>query len=320
MYSIGIDLGGTNIAVGLCDENLTIIDREKTKTMPERSPELIIADMAALVKALIERNNIPLDEIRQIGIATPGNVNRSRGIIEDAYNLPFKDFPIVEEFKKHLNVERVNVENDANAAALGETLAGSAKGVKNAIMVTLGTGVGGGIILDGKIFSGSVNTAGGELGHMVIVAGGRQCTCGRRGCFEAYASATGLIAATKEKMNELSIKGIPSLLFEEAEIAGKVTARTAFEAAKRGDEYGKKLVEDYIFYLSVGITNIINIFQPEIISIGGGVSGEGDYLLKPLWSIVEKEQYTRRNANKTKLVTATLGNNAGIVGAAGLEF
>ena len=319
MYTIGVDLGGTNIAIGLCDENLNMIDKGSVPTLADRDGELIIRDMANLAAEIIKRNNLTVSDIASVGIATPGAANSKTGVVEYANNLPFLNFPIAEIFKKYLPVEKVLIANDANAAALGEALAGAAKGTKNSVMITLGTGVGGGVIIDGKIFDGGINCAGAELGHIVIVAGGRQCSCGRRGCWEAYSSATGLSRMTKEKMNELKLKGIPSLLFDEAEKDGKVSARTAFNAMKRGDKYGAMVVDEYIKYLAEGITNIINIFQPEILTIGGGVCNEKEYLTKPLLEIVESEQYTRNNMNKTKVVTAVLGNDAGIIGAAGLR-
>ena len=319
MYTIGVDLGGTNIAIGLCDENLNMIDKGSVPTLADRDGELIIRDMANLAAEIIKRNNLTVSDIASVGIATPGAANSKTGVVEYANNLPFLNFPIAEIFKKYLPVEKVLIANDANAAALGEALAGAAKGTKNSVMITLGTGVGGGVIIDGKIFDGGINCAGAELGHIVIVAGGRQCSCGRRGCWEAYSSATGLSRMTKEKMNELKLKGIPSLLFDEAEKDGKVSARTAFNAMKRGDKHGAMVVDEYIKYLAEGITNIINIFQPEILTIGGGVCNEKEYLTKPLLEIVESEQYTRNNMNKTKVVTAVLGNDAGIIGAAGLR-
>ena len=319
MYTIGVDLGGTNIAIGLCDENLNMIDKGSVPTLADREGELIIRDMANLAAEIIKRNNLTVSDIASVGIATPGAANSKTGVVEYANNLPFLNFPIAEIFKKYLPVEKVLIANDANAAALGEALAGAAKGTKNSVMITLGTGVGGGVIIDGKIFDGGINCAGAELGHIVIVAGGRQCSCGRRGCWEAYSSATGLSNMTKEKMNELKLKGISSLLFEEADKDGKVSARTAFNAMKRGDKYGAMIVDEYIKYLAEGITNIINIFQPEVLSIGGGVCNEKEYLTKPLIEIVEREQYTRTNAHKAKIVTAVLGNDAGIIGAAGLR-
>ena len=319
MYTIGVDLGGTNIAIGLCDENLNMIDKGSVPTHADRDGELIVRDMANLAAEIIKRNGLTVNDIASVGIATPGAANSKTGVVEYANNLPFLNFPIAEIFKKYLPVEKVLIANDANAAALGEALAGAAKGTKNSVMITLGTGVGGGVIIDGKIFDGGINCAGAELGHIVIVAGGRQCSCGRRGCWEAYSSATGLSRMTKEKMNELKLKGIPSLLFDEADKDGKVSARTAFNAMKRGDKHGAMVVDEYIKYLAEGITNIINIFQPEILTIGGGVCNEKEYLTGPLLEIVESEQYTRNNMNKTKVVTAVLGNDAGIIGAAGLR-
>ena len=318
MYTIGIDLGGTNIAIGLCNDELRIIDKDSVPTLANRPGEEIVADMAALTKKIIERNGLSVEDIEYVGIATPGTANSKSGVVEYANNLPFKNFPIAELFTKHLAVKKVIIDNDANAAALGEALAGAARNTQSSVMITLGTGVGGGIVLDGKIFSGGLNCSGAEIGHTVISVGGRQCSCGRRGCFEAYSSATALTSFTKEKMNELELLGVDSLLFEEAEKEGKVSARTAFNAAKRGDVYGQRLVDDYITYLAAGITNVINVFQPEVVSIGGGVSGEGENLLAPLRKIVDLEQYTRDNPVKTKVVKATLGNDAGIVGAAGL--
>ncbi len=318
MYTIGVDLGGTNIAVGLCDENLNIVEKASVPTNAEREGELIVKDMALLAKKLIEKNGLTLDDIEYAGIATPGSANVETGIVEYANNLHFLNFPIADLFKKYLPVKKVLIANDANAAALAEALVGAAKGTKSSVMITLGTGVGGGVILGGKIFAGGLNCAGTELGHTVIVAGGRQCSCGRRGCWEAYSSATGLTNATKDKMVELEKKGIPSLLFDETEKEGKTSARTAFNAMRGGDKYGKMLVDEYIAYLAEGITNMINIFQPEVLSIGGGVCNEKEYLTKPLIEIVERDQYTRTNPNKTKIVIAKLGNDAGIIGAAGL--
>ena len=318
MYILGIDLGGTNIAIGLCDENLNMIDKGSVPTLADRNGEFIIKDMAALAKKLIDRNNLTLKDIEYVGIAAPGSIDPDKGIVEYSNNLPFENFPIAELFKKYLPVEKVIIANDANAAALGEALNGAAKGTTHSVMITLGTGVGGGVIIDGKIFAGGVNFAGAELGHTVIQFEGRQCSCGRRGCWEAYSSATALTAMTREKMEELKLKGIPSALFEEAQREGKVSARTAFNAMRRGDKYGQQLVDNYIAYLGVGITNMINIFQPEILCIGGGVCNEKEYLTKPLIELIDRCQYTRNAAKRTKIVIATLGNDAGIIGAAGL--
>ena len=319
MYYIGVDLGGTNIAIGIVDKDLHIIEKGSVPTNPNRDPELIIKDMAALAARLLEKQGIPLSEVAYAGIASPGIANGETGIIELANNLPFRMFPIAEIFKKYLPVKNVYVENDANAAALAEAMAGVAKGTKHSVMITLGTGVGGGIIINGKVYAG-FNAAGAELGHIVIEHNGRQCSCGRRGCWEAYSSATGLTNMTKEKITECRLKEIPTMMIDEADRDGKVTARTAFNAMKAGDEVAKEVVDEYISYLATGLANIINIFQPEVLSIGGGVCGEGDYLLKPLLKIIDREQYTRFASPDRKPVVkiAKLGNDAGILGAASI--
>ena len=314
MYTIGIDLGGTNIAVGLCDEELRMVDKESVKTHAERPASEIVKDMADVSRLLIERNGLSLSDIDYIGVLVPGTVNKEEGSVDLTPNLPFSGLALSEEFKKHLPIERILLENDANAAALAEALVGAGKGAKSLIMITIGTGVGGGIILDGKIFTGGINSHGAEVGHTVIVANGRRCGCGRRGCWEAYASASALKALTKETISDLEKLGVKTTMADWP----KISARTAFSCAREGDAEAQKLVSIYIYYLSVGITNLINIFQPEIVLIGGGVSGEGDNLILPLTEIINREQYTRNHAVKTRIMTAKLGNDAGIIGAAAL--
>ncbi|MBO5789298.1 MAG: ROK family protein [Clostridia bacterium] len=318
MYYIGVDLGGTNIAIGLVNEDLKIVDKGSVPTKADRDAELIIKDMAELTAHILQRNQLTVDDVAYVGIASPGIANSDDGVIEYANNLPFLHFPVVKVFQKYLPIKTIYVENDANAAAVGEAIAGSAKGAKNSLMITLGTGVGGGILINGKVYSG-FNHAGAELGHMIIVKDGKLCSCGRRGCFEAYCSATALIKQTEEKITECKIKSIPTLLNDEvAANNGRVSARTAFNAQKRGDPVAIELVNQYISYLACGITNLINIFQPSILSIGGGVSGEKNNLLNPLISLISREQYSRdlEHHLQTKIVIATLGNDAGIIGAA----
>ena len=318
MYTVGIDLGGTNIAAGICDENLNIIVKGSVPTLASRVPELIVMDMAALADSLCNQAHISHSEISYVGIAAPGSVNPDTGYVEYSNNIQMSNFPICEVFKKYSPIDRVYIANDANAAALGEALAGAAKGADVSVMITLGTGVGGGVIIGGKIFAGGVNFSGTELGHTVIVSGGRQCTCGRRGCWEAYSSATALSKMTKEKMTELELKGIKSLMHGMQRPDGSVSARVAFSAMKEGDTFAKEVCDEYIRYLAEGITNMVNIFQPHVLCIGGGVCNEKEYLTVPLTEIVERDQYTRTGKNKTKIVTATLGNDAGIIGAASL--
>ena len=318
MHTIGVDLGGTNIAVGLCNADLQIIDKDSVPTLPARGGDAVVIDMAKLVSDIIARNNLTIDDIDYVGIASPGTINDREGIVKLAFNLGYENYPLAKKFKQYLPVKQVYLGNDANVAALAEALVGAAKGTKTSVMVTLGTGVGGGIIFDNKIFAGGLNTYGAEIGHMVIKQGGRLCSCGRRGCFEAYSSATALTEITKEKMRELEAKGIASKLFDYAKEEGKVSARTAFSAMKANDKYGKEIVDEYIEYLGGAIASIINILQPEIVTIGGGVCNEKENLTVPLNEVVDREQFTRFNDVKTKVVTATLKNDAGIIGAAAL--
>ena len=311
MYRIGVDLGGTNIAVGLVDEQLNLVLKKSVPTGAHRPAEEIVADIAMLCRALCEDKGISLGEIACVGIATPGIANHDTGVVEYSCNLPFRKFPIAELLKKELGVSTVKIENDANAAAWGEAVAGAAKGTKNSVMITLGTGVGGGIIIDNKVFSG-FNYAGGELGHIVIQVDGAPCGCGRKGCWEAYSSATALIRMTKEKIEECRASGRATIMADQP----KVTGRTACDAMRAGDEAAKEVYDTYVKYLASGLATIINIFQPEVISLGGGVSGEGQSLIDALLPIVRKEQYGGGVVPMTELRIATLGNDAGIIGAA----
>lgn len=315
MYYLGIDLGGTNIAVGLVNENLEIVLKDSVKTLTSRPTNEIIDDMAALCKSLVERAGITFDEVEYLGVAAPGSIDPVNGIVRYSNNVKMLDYPLANELKNRLPIKKVYLENDANAAALGEAKAGAGKGYSNLVMITLGTGVGGGIVIDGKLYSG-FNHCGAELGHTVIEVDGRLCSCGRKGCFEAYSSATGLVNMTKEKMAEDK----SSLMWKLADNSlENVNGRTAFDAAKKGDESGLAVVNMYIKYLGCGLTNLVNIFQPEVLCIGGGVCGEGDYLLKPVAEIVRKNQYGAENqTNFSQIKIAELGNNAGIIGAAAL--
>ena len=316
MYRIGIDLGGTNIAAGLVNEQFEIVLKESTPTKAAtRTAEEIVDAIADLCRHLVERAGISLADVDAIGIASPGIADSKKGVVEYSCNLPFRAFPVAEMLKQRTGVGEVHVENDANAAAWGEAVAGAARGTNSSVMITLGTGVGGGVIIDKKVVSG-FNFAGGELGHMVIEKNGVPCSCGRRGCWEVYSSATGLIRMTKEKLEECEKAGRATLMSEMVAAKGKVSGRTAFDAMRAGDEAGREVVDMYTSYLAAGITNIINIFQPEVLSIGGGVSGERDYLLRPILPVVEKEQYGSGCVASTKIRIAELGNDAGIIGAA----
>lgn len=310
-YYVGIDLGGTNIVAGVVDEQYNILAKASTKTNCPRPDREIARDMAKMAIQAVENAKLTMDQIEWIGIGTPGIANSRNGIIEYSNNLGFVNTPMVKYIQEDID-KPVFVENDANAAAYGEFVAGAAKGANNAVCITLGTGVGGGIIIDGKIYAGS-NFAGAEIGHTVISVDGPQCTCGRKGCFEVFSSATGLIRMTKESMAKNPDSSMHKLV---AERSGKVSARIAFDAMRMGDAAAKAVVDDYIKYLAAGITNTINTFQPDILCIGGGVCNEGDALLLPVKELVAKEVYTRNSKQNAQIVIAKLGNDAGIIGAA----
>ena len=312
-YRVGIDLGGTNIVAGVVNDDFEIIAKASCKTNVPRPEAEICDSMAAIVKEAIKKAKLKMDDIDYIGIGVPGAVNPETRVIETSPNLFFKNWEISKMMEERLH-KYTKIENDANAAALGEFLAGSAKGSKNAIAITLGTGVGGGIVIDGKIYSGS-NYAGAELGHMVIVKDGRECGCGRKGCWEAYASATALINMNKEAIRNEKAEFSYMLHLADDDI-DNVNGKTAFDAQQAGDNTGAEVIEKYIGYLATGLINIINIFQPDVLCIGGGIAGQGENLLGPLRTIIEKERFTKFNEKQTKVCIASLGYDAGFIGAA----
>lgn len=307
-YYIGIDLGGTNIAAGVVNSDFKILAKASTPTKRPRSCREICADMAAVSLKAVAEAGLTIDDIESVGIGAPGQINSADGVIEYSNNLDFYNEPVADYIREHIN-KPVFVENDANAAAYGEFVAGSAKGAHNAVCITLGTGVGGGIIINDKIYSG-FNYAGAEIGHMVIDVNGPKCSCGRNGCFEVFSSATGLIRMTKEALDANPDSKMHEMMGDH------VSGRLAFNAMRAGDEAAKGVVEKYIRHLAAGIANTINIFQPEILCIGGGVCNEGDALMIPLREAVKEEVYSKRSEKNTKVVRATLGNDAGLIGAA----
>lgn len=313
MYYLGIDLGGTNISAGLVDENYNIILKEECKTKIPRSESEICDDMVSLIYKILDKTEVSLSDVPFIGIGSPGSVNKKTGIVEFASNLFFHNWKLKNMIRERIKKD-IFIENDANAAAYGEFIAGSAKGVKSAIIITIGTGIGSGIILDGKIYGG-INYTAAEVGHMVISPDGRSCNCGRKGCFERYASATGLILTTKEAL--INTYKNDTIIWDIIEHdINNVDAKTSFTAMKKGDKLGKQIVDKYCKHLSLGLVNIINIFQPEVICIGGGICREGDLLLNPIREYIKKERYSKYATKQTKIYKATLGNDAGIIGAA----
>lgn len=311
-YCVGIDVGGTNIAFGIVDENYNIVASSSIKTLSNRGFNPVIDDITYAINSIISESKINPNDFLAIGIGCPGAINPTTGVVEYANNLDWYNVPLVDLIKSNLNYDLpIFVNNDANAHALGEHFAGAAKGSKISITVTLGTGVGAGIIIDDKLFTGS-NFAGAELGHMVIAIDGKPCTCGRKGCFEAYASVTGLKSMTALYMNIDK----NSLMWDLCDNnVSNISGRTPYDAFKKGDHAAAATLSDFHNHLAAGLTNIINAFQPDTLVIGGGISNEGDNLLNPVREIISNEVYTRDGDKNTNIVVAKLGNSAGIIGS-----
>ena len=309
-YYIGIDLGGTFIKGGIVDDTGNILISDKVPTESEKGAGRVALNIANLGKSLLEKLNLTVSDMVGVGIGVPGMIDSGKGEVVYSNNLQWEHFLIGEEVEKLIGLP-VKIANDANVAALGETKFGCGKDYNSTVMLTLGTGVGGGIVLDGKLVEGN-RSAGAELGHSVIVAGGEQCTCGRKGCLEAYASATALIRDTKRAMlanKDSKMWGIGSI--------DNVSGKTAFDYMEC-DSAAKAVVENYIEKLGVGITNLANELRPEAVILGGGVCAQGDTLIKPLQAFVDKEIFAGTKGPQVKLVTATLENSAGLLGAAAL--
>jgi len=306
---VGIDLGGTNIAVGLVNDEGQIVLKKSIPTLGERPWQEVVRDMANVVLQLTEEAGLAVSDLEMIGIGSPGTPAKDTGMILFSNNLHWHNVPLRDEMEKLIPVP-CKIDNDANVAALGETLFGSAKGSKDAILVTLGTGVGGGIILDGKVYDG-INNAGAEVGHMVIMSGGERCNCGRRGCWEVYASATALI-----RMGNAAAAAHPeSLLAQIRKENGGLNGLLIFNAADANDPAAIEVVDQYIFYVAEGVVNLVNIFQPEVVMLGGGISAQGERLLRPIRQHLMRYVYCKE-VNGPKLACASLGNDAGIIGAA----
>lgn len=312
MKYIGIDLGGTNIVAGLIDENGSIIKSLNKPTQKERAAELIFDDILAMCKKLIEEFKLDQTTLKGIGLGVPGSVDTKKGLIVYANNLKTSNFNVKAYFSDKLDYP-VALGNDADCAALGEVVAGGAKGYSDAIIFTLGTGVGGGIIINGQIFSGFY-PGGAEIGHQIIVKDGRQCTCGNKGCLEAYASATGLIRSAVEKASENPNSLLNTLVHGDM---SKMNAKIPFDAAQAGDAAGQEVIDSYIEHLAIGIANTINVFKPQVILLGGGVCKQEENLTVPLTAKVKEMVYG--NEMPTVIKTAKLGNDAGLIGAAMLN-
>ena len=306
MYYVGIDLGGTGIKAGLVDEQGHILEKVSCPTKIERGHEAVIADMARLSYEVIEKAGKTLDDVKAIGIGLPGVLDPRTGRVPFCTNLGWHDVPVIQLMQKDID-KPIYVDNDATVACLAENVAGVSAGAKSSVFLTLGTGVGGGIVIGGKVYSGS-HGVGSELGHMIVVVDGEQCTCGNRGCWERYASATALIRMGKEA----AAAHPESVLAKDVE---GMNARMVIDAAREGDEAAMGVFDRYTTYLATGLVNIINFLDPEIIALGGGVSGAGEFLLKPVREKLAKMIFYKAMPY-ARVELATLGNDAGIIGAA----
>ncbi len=314
MKYIGIDIGGMTIKGGIVDENGVIIARKTIVTEPTKDDSAIVEDIATLINDIIADNNLTKEDIDGVGIGCPGSIYDAKGVVRYCCNINFRNTPMASMLQKLTGIKNVKLSNDANCAALGETMFGAGKGAQNSVMITLGTGVGTGIVVDGRLLTGN-KSAGSEGGHIQINMGGPTCGCGKKGHYEAYASATALMnqalaACAKHPESELA-----KAVAKEG-ISGKIV----FDTAKAGDKVALGVVKRYIKYIGMGLITYANIFFPEVIIIGGGISYQGDYIIKPLQRYVSRNVYGAEFNPKIKVVAATLKNDAGIIGAAALAM
>ena len=308
---IGVDIGGMSIKIGLVNEEGNLLAKTVVKT--ESDAESVIKTLGESLVRFLKETGLTEKDIEGVGIGCPGAITGATGVVEYSNNLGWKNVRLVDGLKKYLD-SQYKISNDANVAALGEVIFGAAKGYSDVVMFTLGTGVGGGIIIDKKLYEGN-ESKGAELGHAVLVLGGEECTCGRKGCIEAYCSASALIRDTKRAM----LADTESKMWEYANNdINNVNGRTAFAMARENDESAMKVVENYVMYLSESIMNYCNIFRPEAFVLGGGICGEGKFLIDKVVAYCEKRHYGYQGTPAVKIITATLGNDAGIIGAAAL--
>ena len=310
MKYIGIDIGGMTIKAGVVTDSGAILCKKVATTKPDKADVEIIKDIARLIDDLLEENGISKDEVAGVGIGSPGSVYDEKGIIRYSCNINFRNTPIAKLVSEFTGIKTVKVSNDANCAALGETLFGAGKGAKNTVMLTLGTGVGTGIVVDGRLLTGN-RSAGAEGGHITINLGGAVCGCGEKGHLEAYASATALM----HQIEDACAKNPDSLLAKRVKEEG-VNGKVVFDCKAEGDKVAEKVVKRYLKYVGIGLVNYANIFYPEVLIIGGGVSNQGDNIVKPLQRYVSRHVYGAEYNPKIKVACATLKNDAGIVGAA----
>ncbi len=308
LYSIGVDIGGMNIKVGIVNVDGVILQQCRKPT--DKTPNECINNIIQQINYLLQNNNLTTKDIRGIGIGCPGAVSSDKGLVDFLPNLGWYNVPLVKILSEAFSVP-VAIANDASVAVLAEATFGVAKNYNNCLMLTLGTGVGGGIVIGKKLYDGGFGR-GGELGHITLDLNGEPCSCGRRGCVETFVSATALIKQTKKAMNDNN----NSVMWQDCEgDIDNVSGKTAFECAKKGDKSAQKVVDNYVKYLSESMMSLLNVFRPEVFILGGGISLQGEYLTDKITEYCEKFNYGYKSAPKTRILCASLGNDAGIIGA-----
>ncbi|MDY0044136.1 MAG: ROK family protein [Syntrophales bacterium] len=308
---LGIDLGGTKILSAVIDQEGRIIARDHSVTPAQLGPEAVIGAVIESVHSCLDQISLPVESLEAIGVGAPGPSNPETGILFTSPNLPgWLNVPIRDIIRDAFKIDTFLI-NDANAAAVGEHMYGAGKGTNHFIYVTVSTGIGGGVIIDGRLLTGAIGTAG-ELGHMVIDHNGPPCHCGNRGCWETLASGTALARFARERIRDGSRT---SLLDHAAGNIQEITAKTVQEAAAAGDNLAKELIEQTGYFLGVGLTNLVNIFNPEVIAIGGGVALIGDMLFAPAFDVVKTRAF-RSSCEAVRFVPAALGRNSGVIGSA----
>lgn len=314
-YRIGVDIGGTNVKIGVINRNCEILAQQSTKTRPfDRSWQQVAKDIAAVIEGLLQELDIKIKQCASIGIGSPGMIDHREGVVVFASNLGWQNIPLVAEMRRYFDVP-IRLSNDANCAVLGEVKAGAAKGNRDVVLLTLGTGVGGGVIADLELQEGGF--AGGmELGHTLLIMGGERCSCGRHGCLEAYASASALTRQGRHAAEQNPTSLMNRLNGGDLD---KMNAIIPFKAARQGDTVAQQVVDKYIQYLGEGIVNFINIWRPEKVLLGGGLSNEGDPLIRPLNEYVRPRAFAGVHGYVAPIEQAVLGNDAGLIGAAWLE-
>ena len=309
-YTIGIDLGGTNIKGGVCDQDAMLLTRHMIATEAEQGFEHVLGRMTALVDELLRQAGLTKAQIAGVGVGAPGPISHKTGTILQAPNLPgFVNIPMRDRVAQATGLPVV-LENDANAAAFGEFAAGAGRNVRDMVMLTLGTGIGGGIILDGKLWRGTFDNAG-EIGHMVIVPGGQPCPCGQLGCLERYASAN----AVAERLREAVEAGEDSVLRSRVEARQPFDARDVLQAMVRGDALAARIWDQTCYYLALCVVNIRHLFNPELVVLAGGLTNAGAQLLDPLRAHFERLSW-KIAPDAPRIAPATLGTDAGTIGAA----